>query len=107
MYASYDQVLSSRVKVKYNPQVTLRLTADDWQLYSGKGTSMDYNINRDTVAKLINDYVAEAIAKADSRAEAYKAASRYLRMFDDYGTADSEGWQMLDYIFHTVYGESE
>ncbi len=107
MYASYEQVLSSRVKVKYKPQVTLLLTADDWQLYSGKGTSMDYDINRDTVAMLINENVAEAIAKADSRAEAYRGASRYLRMFDDYGAADTEGWAMLDYIFNAAYGERD
>ena len=63
MYRTFEQIFSDRIQVKHNPQVTLRLTADDWQLYSGKGTSMDYDINRDTVAKLINDYVARLLQR--------------------------------------------
>jgi hypothetical protein len=30
---------------------------------------------------------------------------RYLQRWDEFGAADSEGWQMLDFIFRTVYGE--
>jgi hypothetical protein len=102
MYRTYEQIFSDRIQVKHNPQVKLEFTADDWQLYDGEGYE-----RRDVAARVMNEQIANAIHGAGSRSRAYMECQRILQRWDEFGAADSEGWQMLDYIFRTVYGEGE
>jgi hypothetical protein len=102
MYRTHEQMFADRIQVKLNPQVKLTLTADDWQLYDGEGYE-----RRDVAARVMNQQIADAIHCAGSRSRAYMECQRVLQRWDEFGAADSEGWQMLDYIFRTVYGEGE
>ena len=102
MYRTFEQMFADRIQVKHNPQVKLTLTADDWQLYDGEGYE-----RRDIAARTMNQQIADAIHCAGSRSRAYMECQRILNRWDEFGAADSEGWQMLNHIFQTVYGEGE
>ena len=102
MYRTFEQIFADRIQVKHNPQVKLEFTADDWQLYDGEGYE-----RRDIAARTMNQQIADAIHCAGSRSRAYMECQRILQRWDEFGAADSEGWQMLDFIFRTVYGEGE
>jgi hypothetical protein len=102
MYRTYEQIFSDRIQVKHNPQVKLEFTADDWQLYDGEGYE-----RRDVAARVMNEQIANAIHVAKSKGQAYMICQKILQRWDEFGAADSEGWQMLDFIFRTVYGEGE
>jgi hypothetical protein len=80
----------SNIKISYS--------ADDWELYDIDG--------RDRAADELNAGVAALMSNWPSKADVkWKEIETLLFNYVDYGAADSEGYQMVDYIFSKVYGE--
>lgn len=88
------------ITVTRNPQITLTLTADDWQLYGGE----DYP-SRDRVARDLNTSIQDILNdtfRTDS--EKKQACWEWLRLYDNYGASDTEGMAVLDTIFCEFFG---
>lgn len=85
-----------KIEVISNPQVRLSLTADDWQLYDGMGYE-----GRDSVAEALNRGIVEVIN--DTYGRKMGRCSNVLDQWSHYGAADTEGYDMLDTIFSTVF----
>ena len=81
-------------------QLKLSLTADQWELYSGEGYE-----NRDVEASKLNACIAHAINNSQTKQLASQRCHKYLTYWAYYGANDSEGWQMLDIILDSVYGD--
>ena len=86
-----------KIEVISNPQVRLSLTADDWQLYDGTGYE-----GRDRVAEALNRGIVEVINDTEGRKP--DRCYNVLHKWSHYGAADTEGYDMLDTIFSTVFG---
>ena len=86
-----------KIEVISNPQVRLFLTADDWQLYDGTGYE-----GRGRVAEVLNCDIAKVIN--DTEGDKFRRCTNVLSQWSHYGAADTEGYDMLDTIFSTVFG---
>jgi len=84
------------VQVTFQPQVTLSLTADDWQLYRLDG-------GRDKAAEGLNFAVADAINHCDNWKDAHIHATRVLDEYSHFGAADTESQSVLIEILFAAY----
>ena len=83
-------------------QLKLSLTADQWELYSGEGME-----GRDVAARQLNACIANAINDSQTKQQASQRCHKCLTNWAYYGADDSEGWQMLDIILSSVYGDED
>ena len=76
--------------VMITKHITLKLTAEDWDLY----TSME---NVEYVAKDLNTHIANIfnISRPEEAAEAFEAAKHVLEMYSEFGAADTEPYAVL------------
>ena len=105
-YQTLADIYASKITVVTNPQVTLSLTADDWELYGDYDDTGRY-ANRENVAVALNDQISNAINTSKNRTEAYGRCSSILDRYSDSGASDTEGRYVLDTILKLAYGISD
>ena len=88
--------MALRDKISIKKKVVLSLTAADWQLYT---TSM--NCKRATIA--LNDTFEYWFNNGASREELMKYMYNVMKIWSEYGAADSEPMYVLDDLVDTVY----
>jgi hypothetical protein len=88
--------MALRDKISIKKQVRLDLTPDDWQLYT---TSMD--CKRAAIA--LNDTFEFWFNNGASREELMKYMYNVMKIWSEYGAADSEPMYVLDDLVDTVY----
>jgi thioredoxin-like negative regulator of GroEL len=102
-YQTISDIYANKITVVSNPQVTLTLTADDWELYSDYDDTGRYAA-RENVAVALNERIANAINTSQNRDEAYRRCVSILERYSDTGAADTEGREVLYDIFELAYG---
>ena len=103
-YRTLEEIYAVKITVVSNPQVTLTLTADDWQLYdddTGRYAA------RENVAVALNERIANAINTSQNRGEAYRRCVSILERYSDMGAADTEGRYVLGTILKLAHGMSD
>lgn len=105
-YQTISDIYAEKITVVSNPQVTLRLTADDWELYSDYDDTGRY-ANRENVAVALNEQIANAINTSQNRGEAYRRCVSILERYSDSGAADTEGRYVLGTILKLAHGISD
>ena len=88
--------MALRDKISIKKKVVLSLTAADWQLYT---TSM--NCKRATIA--LNDTFEYWFNNGASREELMKYMHDVMKIWSEYGAADSEPMYVLDDLVDMVY----
>ena len=108
-YRTFDEIFEDKVTVVSTPQVTLTLSADDWELYSDSDSYEDTRLyaNREIVAVALNDQISNAINTSPHRSEAFTRCICILERYRESGAADTEGREVLWTIFKLTYGLSD
>ena len=111
-YRTLKEIYAEKITVVSNPQVTLTLTADDWELYSDSTLCSQGHANletmwREPVAVALNDQIANAINTSQNRDEAYRRCVSILERYSDTGAADTEGREVLYDILELTYGTND
>jgi hypothetical protein len=103
-YQTISDIYANKITVVSNPQVTLTLTADDWQLYDD---DTGRYANRKNVAVALNDQVSNAINTSPHRSEAFHRCICILERYRESGAADTEGREVLYDILELTYGTND
>lgn len=88
--------MALRDKISIKKQVILKLTADDWQLYT---TSMDCS----TAAGALNNAFEFWFNIGATREKLVKEVYEVMKIWSEYGAADSEPMYVLEKLADTVY----
>ena len=78
--------------------MTLELTGDDWDLYTG-------NRDCEPAAKAINIEVAAIINAAPNKDKAYFEACKVLDLYSEFGASDTEPRYVLRNILAEFFGD--
>ena len=111
-YRTLKEIYAEKITVVSNPQVTLTLTADEWQLYSDSTLCSQGHANletmwREPVAVALNDQIANAINTSPHRSEAFHRCICILERYRESGAADTEGREVLYDILELTYGTND
>ena len=106
-YRTLKEIYAEKITVVSNPQVTLTLTADDWELYSDDSDDTGRYAARENVAVALNERIANAINTSQNRGEAYRRCVSILERYSDMGAADTEGRYVLGTILKLAHGMSD
>jgi hypothetical protein len=74
-YRTLEEIYAEKITVVSNPQVTLTLTADDWELYND---DTGRYAARENVAVALNERIANAINTSQTVARHIGGAFRFL-----------------------------
>lgn len=97
-------MLTQKITVVNQPKISLKLTADDWELYSDYDDTGRY-ANRENVACALNDFISEAINTSEDMKRAFNRCLSILQKYSDSGANDTEGRSVLNFIFQQAYGK--
>lgn len=82
--------------VTIEKNVTITLTAEDWELYTA---SMDCG----GAANAINQVIEASFNSGKSKAEVMKAVLSMMKVYSKFGALDSEPLRKLDSLLSTLY----
>jgi hypothetical protein len=102
-YRTLSEIYAEKITVVHNPQVTLSLTADDWELYGDYDSTGRY-ANRENVAVALNEQIAYAINTSKNQGEAYRRCLSILERYSDAGANDTESRYVLGTILKLAHG---
>jgi hypothetical protein len=78
--------------------IELKLTANDWQLYTA---TRDCNL----VAAILNTKIADIINASTNKDEAYNQGCKFLEDYSEFGAGDTEPRYVLRNILAEFFGD--
>jgi hypothetical protein len=92
-----------KIDILKGPSVTISASPDEWELFDADTPEEEQT--RDFVADTLNRSIARIIARAPTRKDiSHKDIELLLIGYKHWGTADSEGYRMVERILDRVYG---